>query len=220
MGDRRYPVADVLVNVSSNLEQKLLTTCIRLIAAFACKTNRPLASSMLAPAVPLILIEFNNFDDSLATFVVSSFVLGFAFGPLVVAPLSELYGRNKIYHVSNTLFNIFTIACGLSTSMGMLVAFRFLAGFAGVTVLTCGSSTIVDLMPTEQRGRAMALWSIGPLLGPVIGPVCAGFFVEVIGWRWLLWIITIVVSFETLWAAPALWLDNALASCNLRGHNC
>ncbi|TVY81423.1 Efflux pump radE [Lachnellula suecica] len=144
----------------------------------------PVASSMMAPGVPLILEEFQTDSQQVATFVVSAFVLGFAVGPIFIAPLSELYGRNKIYHTCNTLFVIFTIACALSSSMGMLIAFRFLGGMAGVAVITCGSGTIVDMMPPENRGVAMSLWSVGPLLGPVIGPVCAGFLVEALGWRW------------------------------------
>ncbi|KAH6657513.1 major facilitator superfamily domain-containing protein [Truncatella angustata] len=158
----------------------------------------PLASSMLAPGVPLVLEEFQTNNNQLATFVVSVFVLGFAFGPLILAPLSELYGRNRIYHVCNALFTIFTIACALATNIGMLIAFRFLAGFSGVAVLTIGSGTIVDLMPPDQRGRAMALWSGGPILGPVIGPVCGGFLVEAAGWRWVFWLIAIASGITTL----------------------
>lgn len=149
---------------------------------------------MMAPGVPQIMAEFKSSDNMEATFVVSIFVLGFAFGPLIIAPLSELYGRTIVYHVCNSLFVIFSAACALSTNVGMLMAFRFLSGFAGVAVVTCGSGSIADVMPPEQRGRSMALWSLGPLLGPVIGPVCAGFLIEAKGWRWVFWIITIVVS--------------------------
>ena len=148
---------------------------------------------MLAPGVPEVMVEFGINNDQLATFVVSVFVLGFAFGPLVTAPLSELYGRTIIYHVCNALFTIFTIACALATNMNMLIGFRFLAGFSGVAVITCGSGTIADLMPPERRGGAMAIWSVGPLLGPVVGPVCAGFLVEAKGWRWVFWVISIAV---------------------------
>ncbi|KAI5927664.1 major facilitator superfamily domain-containing protein [Camillea tinctor] len=157
----------------------------------------PLASSMLAPGVPLVLAEFKTTNNQLATFVVSSFVLGFAAGPLLIAPLSELYGRARVYHTTNVLFVFFTIGCALSSSMGMLIAFRFMAGFAGVAVITCGSGSIVDIIPTEQRGRAMALWSVGPLLGPVIGPICAGFLVEAAGWRWVFWVIAIAAGIAT-----------------------
>ncbi|KAF7360465.1 putative transporter [Mycena venus] len=162
----------------------------------------PLASSMFAPGIPQVLVEFNvpDSDTTTTTFVVSIFVLGFAFGPLIIAPLSELYGRNPIYHVCNLLFSVFTLGCALATSVAMLMAFRFLSGFAGVAVITCGGGSISDMMPAEVRGRAMSLWSLGPLLGPVIGPVCAGFLVEAMGWRWVFWIVLICAGLSTVGA--------------------
>lgn len=150
---------------------------------------------MMAPGVPQIMDDFGVSDNMAATFVVSIFVLGFATGPLLIAPLSEIWGRLPIYHVCNILFVIFSAGCALSQNVSMMLVFRFFSGFAGVAVLTCGSGTIADLMPPEQRGRAMALWTLGPLIGPVFGPVCAGFLVEATSWRWVFWVITIVVSF-------------------------
>ena len=149
---------------------------------------------MLAPGVPDVLRDFGTDSDTLATFVVSVFVLGFAFGPLLMAPLSELYGRTIIYHVCNVLFVIFSILCAVAKNMSSLIAFRFFAGFAGVAVVTCGGGTIADIMPPERRGAAMSVWSMGPLLGPVIGPVTAGFLLEAKDWRWVFWVIAIVVG--------------------------
>ena len=149
---------------------------------------------MMAPGVPQLMAEFGTSNNMVATFVVSIFVLGFAVGPLLMAPMSEIYGRVPVYHVSNILFVIFSAACALSTSIEMLMVFRFFAGLTGVAVVTCGSGTVADLMPTASRGKAMAIWSMGPLFGPVIGPVCAGFLVEATTWRWVFWVITIVVS--------------------------
>jgi multidrug resistance protein len=153
---------------------------------------------MFAPGVPQVMVEFHSTSDLVATFVVSIFVLGFAFGPLVLAPLSELYGRLPVYHTCNILFLIFTIGCAVANNMGMLVAFRFLAGFAGVATVTCGSGTIADLMPVEKRGRAMAFWSLGPILGPIIGPVIGGALCQHVGWRWVFWLIAIAVSSPSL----------------------
>ena len=164
----------------------------------------PLASSMFAPGVPELLKDFGTNNQAVATFVVSVYLLGFAAGPIVIAPLSELYGRLMIYHVCNVGFIVFTVACALATDMNMLIAFRFLAGAWGISPITNGRSfaaptcrqrllltrgvgggTIADLMPAEKRGGAMAIWAIGPLLGPVIGPVCGGFLAEAKGWRWV-----------------------------------
>jgi multidrug resistance protein len=148
---------------------------------------------MSAPGVPQMLADFKTDSTLLATFVISVFVLGFAFGPLVIAPLSETLGRVPVYHVCNILFLVFTVLCAVSKSMAMLIVFRFLAGFAGVAPITCGGGTIADLMPPERRGIAMSLWSLGPLFGPIIGPIAGGFLVEAKDWRWVFWVIAIVV---------------------------
>lgn len=155
---------------------------------------RPLASSMFAPGVPVIMADLHNTSNTFATFVVSIFVLGFAAGPLVLAPLSELYGRVPVYHVCNVAFLCFTVMCAISKDSGMLLASRFWAGFAGVATVTCGSSTIADMVARENRATAMSFWAMGPLLGPVIGPVVGGVLVEKANWRWTFWTITIMAS--------------------------
>src|SRR2546423_2100631 len=91
----------------------------------------PLASSMVAPGVPLILKEFHSTNETIGAFVVSIYILGYATGPLVIAPLSELYGRLYVYHTNNVLFIIWTTACALSPNVGALLVFRFFAGVAG-----------------------------------------------------------------------------------------
>ena len=82
--------------------------------------------------------------------------------------------------------------------MGMLIAFRFLAGCAGSAPLTLGGGTIADMFPPEQRAGATAIWSIGPLLGPVLGPVGGGFLVQNIVWRWVFWIIAMFAGLFTV----------------------
>lgn len=78
----------------------------------------------------------------------------------------------------------------------MLLAFRFLSGFAGVATITIGSGTIADIMPREKRGKAVSIWSVGPILGPMIGPIIGGNVAEVAGWRWMFWAISIAVSIQ------------------------
>lgn len=153
----------------------------------------PLASSMVAPAVPLIMEEFRSTDQTVGSFIVSIYILGYALGPLILAPLSEIYGRLPIYHANNILFVIWTMACALSPNMGALLVFRLFAGIAGSNPITIGGGSIADLFIQQERGGAMAIFALGPLLGPVIGPVAGGFLSEAEGWRWVFWVITIAV---------------------------
>ena len=149
---------------------------------------------MLAPGVDLVMKEFHTDSETFATFVVSIFVLGFALGPMLLAPLSEIYGRVIIYNVTNVLFLIFTILCGFARNSSMLLAFRFFSGFAGVATITVGSGTIADIMPREKRGKAISIWSVGTILGPMIGPIIGGYVAETAGWRWIFWSISVAVS--------------------------
>lgn len=79
--------------------------------------------------------------------------------------------------------------------MGMLLAFRFLAGCAGAAPLAVGGGTIADMISPEERGKYMALFSVGALIGPVLGPVAGGFLTEAAGWRWTFWLLVIIVGF-------------------------
>ncbi|ROT39923.1 polyamine transporter 3 [Sodiomyces alkalinus F11] len=163
-----------------------------LISAMTLVT--PLGSSMFAPGIPGIMVEFGESSATVATFVVSVYVLGFAFGPLVVAPLSETYGRAPLYRWGNVLFVVFSVATALSRNMDMMMAFRFLMGLAGSVPLTIGSGSIADMMPIEKRGRAMAVWALGPLIGPCVGPVAGGYLIQAAGWEWVYWLVAILAG--------------------------
>jgi MFS family permease len=86
---------------------------------------------MVAPAIPQLMSQFHFESDILGSFIVSIYILGYVFGPLVVAPLSELYGRLPIYHFCNIGFIVTSIACAVSTNVHMLIGFRFLSGTFG-----------------------------------------------------------------------------------------
>ena len=119
-----------------NFTSWMKTLIIGLVSAICFVT--PLASSMFAPGVPFLMAEFRSDNVELASFVVSIYVLGFAVGPLILAPMSEIYGRLPIYHVCNLGFVAFTVACALATNLNMLIGFRLMAGIFGSAPLTNG----------------------------------------------------------------------------------
>lgn len=152
----------------------------------------PLASSIFAPGVPGLMRDFHSSNSLLAAFVVSVYVLGFAVGPLLWAPLSELYGRVPVYHFCNIMFIGFIVGCALAPTLDALIVFRLLSGICGACPLTNGGGSIADQISQEKRAVAMSLFSIGPLFGPVIGPVVGGFVQDAKGWRWVFWVLCII----------------------------
>ncbi|KAF5247333.1 hypothetical protein FANTH_6424 [Fusarium anthophilum] len=160
-----------------------------------------LAATMFAPGAAELSDEFNITNATVTAMTVSLYVLGFALGPLLLAPLSELYGRLIVYNFCNLFYIAFTIGCAFSTNVAMFLAFRIIAGCAASGSMSVGGGTVADLFIQEQRGKAMALFAIGPLIGPVVGPIVGGFVSENVGWRWtfrILLILSGVVAIVTL----------------------
>lgn len=157
----------------------------------------PFASSLIAPPINLVMEEFHSTSNVLSTLVVTIFMLGFAAGPLVISPLSEQYGRNIVFISTVIMHLLFTIACALSTGINMLIVFRFLAGCFGSAPITIGGGTITDIMPQEKRGKAMAIFIMGPTLGPSLGPIIGGYLAQAAGWRWVFWLLAIALGVMT-----------------------
>ncbi|KAJ2983850.1 hypothetical protein NQ176_g398 [Zarea fungicola] len=149
---------------------------------------------MLAPAIPQILRQNHSANRTLGSFVVSSFQLGYTIGPFFIAPMSEVYGRVALYHTCNILFCIFLVASAVSSSLAQLMVFRVLSGVVGVCPIAIGSGTIADMVPREKMAGVLAIWSLGPLLGPVLSPIVGGVLAERAGWRWTFWLCLILAG--------------------------
>lgn len=150
---------------------------------------------MYAPASLQLAADFGINDDSvIITLSITITSLGASMGPLLFAPLSEAYGRVPVHWASAWLFICCTIGCSRSINVAMFLIFRFLSGACTASFMTCGGGTIADLLPKEERGTAMALFTAGPLLGPVIGPIIGGFVTQSLSWRWTFYLVLMLVG--------------------------
>ncbi|KZL75808.1 fluconazole resistance protein 1 [Colletotrichum incanum] len=169
---------------------------VMLVSAFTFYSN--IAAIIFAPGAQYLVKEFGIKDSMVASLTVSIYVLGYCVGPFLIAPLSEIYGRLVVYHVCNLVYEAFTVGCALSTNSSAFLVFRFLCGCAGAAPMAVGGGTIADLYMADERGKAMAIFSLGPLLGPAIGPVVGGFITQYSGWRWTFWVIFIMAGLISL----------------------
>jgi len=151
---------------------------------------------MLAPSLPQVMHEFRpaGNDKPLGSFFLTIYMLGNIAGPLLFGPLTDLVGRIYILRFTETFFLLFTLACALSTSLPMLIVFRFFAGCFGGGPVAIGGGIISDLYAPGERTQPMAWYGAGMMLGPIVGPVLGGIITGGLGWRWVFWIATIMVS--------------------------
>jgi len=151
----------------------------------------PIASTMLAPALPDMADDLNTSSGFETYFMMSIFLLAYAIGPFVLAPLSEVYGRVVVLQSANMVFLLFNTVCGWSTTKEQMMVFRFLSGFGGAAPQAMGSGVLSDCWTAEERGGATAIYSLAPFLGPAIGPIAGGYLTQYVSWRWIFWTVSI-----------------------------
>jgi multidrug resistance protein len=152
----------------------------------------PVSSSMVAPALNTIAQELHVTTEIEQSLILSIFVLAYAIGPLFLGPLSEVYGRVIVLQLANLFYLAFNIGCGFATTKAQLITFRLLSGLGGSAPLVLGGGVLSDVFRAEERGRAISIYSLAPLLGPAVGPIAGGFIAENTTWRWVFWSTSIV----------------------------
>src|ERR1700733_822452 len=98
--------------------------------------------------------------------------------------LGARLGRRNYFLLSIAVFTIASMLCGISTSLGMLIACRVLQGLAGGGLQPSSQGVLLDAFPPEKQGTAMTMFGLAALLAPVVGPTLGGWLTDNWGWRW------------------------------------
>ncbi|KAJ5450589.1 Major facilitator superfamily multidrug transporter mdrA [Penicillium daleae] len=172
-----------------------------------------LVSSAYTGGVEEIEKEF-GIGSEVATLGVSLFVVGFAVGPLLWAPLSELFGRQLLFSTTYAALTAFNAGCAGSKNAYTLIILRFFAGAFGSSPLTNAGGVIADMFSAKQRGIAMSLFAAAPFLGPVLGPIIGGFLGMNEGWKWVMGFLGIFSG--AVWIMGSLFMPETYAPVLLR----
>ncbi|KAJ3578624.1 hypothetical protein NPX13_g1937 [Xylaria arbuscula] len=165
---------------------------------------QPLSETMLAPAEKKISDDL-HITQEYQWFLVNSLILvGVGLTPLLLAPLSEVYGRKPVLIVASTIFVIWNVACGASSTLGQILAFRLLSGFGASVADALAGGLMSDLWSPEERGRAFAFYMAAPLLGPALGPILGAFISEGTDWRWIFYVTSIASAAVIILAITCL----------------
>lgn len=150
----------------------------------------PMASSIVLPALVDITRDFNS-TATVVNLSIALYMLAMSIFPLWWSSFSETLGRRTIYLTSFTLYVIFSIVGAVSTNVGMFLAARMLSGGASASVQAVGAGSIADLWEVHERGRAIGIFYLGPLCGPLLSPIIGGLLAQNLGWRAIQWFLVI-----------------------------
>ncbi|EIM85985.1 MFS general substrate transporter [Stereum hirsutum FP-91666 SS1] len=163
----------------------LASTCVTCASSAASFTEKGVAS------------EF-HVSQEVTILSISLFVLGLGLGPLVVGPLSEVYGRNIIYRISFLGFFAFTWPIAFAPNIAVYLIFRFVTGLFGAAFLSVAGGSISDLFPSNKVATPMSLYTLTPFMGPEIGPLFSGFINQNTDWRWTYYVFLIWSFLQTV----------------------
>ncbi|KAH7272004.1 hypothetical protein FSOLCH5_006911 [Fusarium solani] len=150
-----------------------------------------LYSTCYTASIPGLVEEYGS-TTTTTTLGLTTYLLGLAVGSLIVAPLSELYGRQMVYLVCLSVWALLILPCALATSLTEIIVVRFFGALFGAAMISNSPGSIVDISDPEYLAAAMSMWSIAPLNGPSTGPIIGGFVYQYLGWRWDNWIVLIL----------------------------
>lgn len=179
-------IAEVKVQYDYPRRTKWMLTFVIAVAGSA----GPMASSIILPALVDITRDFNS-TASVVNLSVALFMLSMAIFPLWWSSFSETFGRRSIYLTAFTLYVIFSIVGAVSTNVGMFLASRVLSGGASASVQAVGAGSIADIWEVHERGRAIGIFYLGPLCGPLLSPIIGGLLAQNLGWRSIQWFLVI-----------------------------
>jgi DHA2 family multidrug resistance protein len=117
--------------------------------------------------------------------VLTSYIVALAIATPLTGWLAGRFGRKRLMLVSIIAFTVASVLCGLSTNLDELVLFRLLQGASGSALVPMAQATLLDIHPPEDHGKAMAVFGMAAILGPLCGPVLGGWLTENFSWHWV-----------------------------------
>ncbi|MDE3175581.1 MAG: DHA2 family efflux MFS transporter permease subunit [Pseudomonadota bacterium] len=166
----------------SPLERGLLTVCVMMATIM-----QALDTTIANVALPYMQGSLSTTQDQV-NWVLTSYIVAAA---IMTSPLgwtAMRFGRKKLFIVCAAGFTLASMLCGVAQTIEQMVAFRLLQGVFGAALVPLSQAVMLDVYPPDMRGKAMAIWGMGVMLGPIMGPTLGGWLTENYTWRWVFFV--------------------------------
>ena len=196
------------VPLSPGLRRNMVTIC-----AMTATIMQALDTTIANVALPYMQGTLSASQDQI-NWVLTSYIVAAAIMTAPVGWIANRFGRKRIFILCSGGFTIASVLCGLAQDINQMVLFRLLQGVFGAALVPLSQAVMLDSYALHERAKAMSIWGMGVMMGPIMGPSLGAWLTETYSWHWVFFVNLPFVFFTVL--GLMVFMDETRKDLNLR----
>jgi DHA2 family multidrug resistance protein len=168
-----------IAEMPAGLRRTLVTVC-----AMTATIMQALDTTIANVALPYMQGSLSASLDQV-NWVLTSYIVAAAIMTAPIGWLADRFGRKTLFVICAAGFTVASLLCAVAQNIDQMVLYRLLQGMAGAALVPLSQSVMLDAYPAAERGKAMAIWGMGVMLGPIMGPTLGGWLTDNYSWHWV-----------------------------------
>ncbi len=157
------------------------------ICAMTATIMQALDTTIANVALPYMQGTLSASQDQI-NWVLTSYIVAAAIMTAPVGWIANRFGRKKIFIICSAGFTIASVMCGLAQDITQMVLFRLLQGVFGAALVPLSQAVMLDSYALHERAKAMSIWGMGVMMGPIMGPSLGAWLTETYSWHWVFFV--------------------------------
>ena len=164
------------------LRRNMVTIC-----AMTATIMQALDTTIANVALPYMQGTLSASQDQI-NWVLTSYIVAAAIMTAPVGWIANRFGRKRIFILCSGGFTIASVMCGLAQNINQMVLFRLLQGVFGAALVPLSQAVMLDSYALHERAKAMSIWGMGVMMGPIMGPSLGAWLTETYSWHWVFFV--------------------------------
>src|ERR1700726_3875893 len=190
------------------LRRNMVTIC-----AMTATIMQALDTTIANVALPYMQGSLSASQDQI-NWVLTSYIVAAAIMTAPVGWIANRFGRKRIFIICSGGFTVASVLCGLAQDINQMVLFRLMQGVFGAALVPLSQAVMLDSYALHERAKAMSIWGMGVMMGPIMGPSLGAWLTETYSWHWVFF-VNLPFGFFTV-LGLVIFMDETKKDLNLR----
>jgi MFS transporter, DHA2 family, multidrug resistance protein len=164
------------------LRRNMVTIC-----AMTATIMQALDTTIANVALPYMQGSLSASQDQI-NWVLTSYIVAAAIMTAPVGWIANRFGRKRTFIICSAGFTFASVLCGLAQDINQMVLFRLLQGMFGAALVPLSQAVMLDSYALHERAKAMSIWGMGVMMGPIMGPSLGAWLTETYSWHWVFFV--------------------------------